>query len=210
VARLDVAAVQFGLAQVAFDCHLEKPHVAKTRTEQITTSIRASRQEVVELCGRLGRVDASIRAQFLPWWKHAGNEIATKAGLWTAAGATAGVVAAVAPAVAEAAAEAVKDDGEGDKSGGEGLNVGAAAAFGAVAGFVGGVALGTKNALHEVRAKKPLEERLGQLTAASSRSLKAPGETTSVLEWLNVLTEELPQSVAESLGTLEPRPAELQ
>jgi hypothetical protein len=56
---------------------------------------------------------------------------------------------------------------------------------------VGGLGWGVKNTVLEVRAKKPLEERLGQLTAASSRSLETPGETTPSLEWLRVLTKEL-------------------
>jgi hypothetical protein len=207
-ASLDVAAVQFGLAEVAFDCHLERPHVAKTRAEQITASIRASRLEVDELRGRLNRLDASVRAQVLPWWKHARNEIASKAGLGTAGGAAAGVAVAVGPDVAEAAAGAVANDG-GGKDDRAGPNLGAAAAFGAVAGLVGGIALGTRNAVNEVRAKKPLEARLSQLTEASSRYLEPPGETTPVLEWLNVLTEELPQSVTEPLGELEQRSPKL-
>ena len=76
----------------------------------------------------------------------------------------------------------------------EGSTIGAAAALGAVAGFAGGLVWGTKNTVHEVRAKKPLEERLGQLTAAGSRSLETPGETTPILEWLHVLTKELAES----------------
>jgi hypothetical protein len=54
VARLDVATVQFGLAQIAFDCHAGKPHVAKTRAEPITRSIDKFRLEIEEVCGRLG------------------------------------------------------------------------------------------------------------------------------------------------------------
>jgi hypothetical protein len=53
---------------------------------------------------------------------------------------------------------------------------------------------GSKNTVQEVRAKRPLEERLGQLTAAGSRSLETPGEMTPILEWLHVLTKELAES----------------
>lgn len=87
VGRLDVATVQFGLAQIAFDCHAGKPHVAKTRAEQITRSIDKFRLEIEKVCGRLGQLDESVRAQFLPWWKRAGKEIAAKAGFGTVAGA---------------------------------------------------------------------------------------------------------------------------
>ena len=188
VGRLDVATVQFGLAQIAFDCHAGKPHVAKTRAEQITRSIDKFRHEIEDVCGRLGQLDESIRAQFLPWWKHAGKEIATTAGIGTVAGAGAGTALAVAPA----AAEAVKDgDGAGASDNIEGTTIVAAAAVGAVVGFAGGLVWGTKNTVHEVRAKKPLEERLGQLTAAGSRSLGTPVETKPILEWLHVLTKEL-------------------
>ena len=188
VGRLDVAGVQFGLAQIAFDCHAGKPHVARTRAEQITRSIDRFRHDIEDVCGRLGQLDESVRAQFLPWWKLAGKEIAAPAGFGTVAGAGGGAVLAVAPA----AAEAVKDgDGGGASNKDEGTKIGTTAAVFAVVGFVGGLVVGTKNTVHEVRAKKPLEERLGQLTAAGSRSLGTAGETTPILEWLHVLTKEL-------------------
>lgn len=187
VGRLDMATVQFGLAQIAFDCHAGKPQVAKSRADQITRSIDNFRHEIEDVCGRLGQLDESVRAQFLPWWKHAVG-IAASAGIGTVAGAGAGTALAVAPA----AAEAVKDgDGGGASDNLEGAKIGAVAAVGAVLGFAGGLVWGTKNTVHEVRAKKPLEERLGQLTAAGSRSLGTPGETTPILESLRVLTKEL-------------------
>jgi hypothetical protein len=73
--RLDAASVQFGLAQVAFDCYAGKPEVAQTRAEQITKAIDARRREIEDLCGRLGQLDESVRGQFLPWWKRAGKEM---------------------------------------------------------------------------------------------------------------------------------------
>lgn len=187
VGRLDVATVQFGLAQIAFDCQAGKPHVAKTRAEQIIGSIDKFRHEIKDVCGRLDRLDGSIRSQFQPWWKRAG-EIAASAGLGTVAGAGGGAALAVAPAAAEAAKAG---DGGGASNNTEEPKIVAAAAVGAALGFAGGLVLGTKNTVHEVRAKKPLEERLGQLTAGRNRSLGTPGETMPVLEWLHVLTKEL-------------------
>jgi hypothetical protein len=189
VARLYVATVQFGFAHIAFDCHAGKPHVAKTRAEQISKSIDEFRHEIEEVCGRLGQLDESVRAQFLPWWKLAGKEIAAKAGFGTVAGAGGGAALAVAPAAAEAVT-----DGGGGGADVEGKTIGVAAAAGAVVGFAGGLVWGTKNSVQEVRAKRPLEARLGQLTAAGSQSLETPGETMPILEWLHVLTKELAES----------------
>lgn len=172
VGRLDAATVQFGLAQVAFDCYAGKPEVAQTRAEQITRRIDALRRETEDQCGRLGQLDESVRGQFLPWWKRAGKEIAASAGIGTVAVAGRGVVQAVAPA----AADAVK-----------GSKIRAAAAV----GFAGGIIWRAMNTVQEVRARKPLEQRLAQLAEASSRSLEAPGETTASLDWLRVLTKEL-------------------
>ena len=187
VGRLDVATVQFGLAQIAFDCHAGKPHVAKTRAEQITRSSDTFRHEIEDVFGRLRQLDESVRAQFLPWWKRAGKEIAVK----TALGTVVGVGAGTARAVTSASAEAVKDDDDGGASNnGEGTKIGVVAAVVAVAGFAGGLVWGTKNTVDEVRAKKPLEERLGRLKAAGSRSLETPGEAAPI-EWLRVLTKEL-------------------
>ena len=185
VGRLDAATVQFGLAQVAFDCYAGKPEVAQTRAEQITKAIDAMRREIEQLCGRLGQLDESVRGQFLPWWKRAGKEIAASAVIGTVAGAGGGAVLAVAPA----AAEAVKDSDGGGAANDEGAKIRAAAAI--AIGFAGGLIWGTKNTVREVRARKPLEGRLGQLVEASARSLDAPGETTASLDWLRVLTKEL-------------------
>lgn len=187
--RLKVATVQLGLAEIALDCHSGKPHVAQTRAEQITGSIEKVRHEIADACGRLGRLDESVRAQLLPFWRVAGKEIAARAGVGTVAGAAVGAVGGAGSGIA---AEAVRDgDEEGASNNDEGTKPGAAAAFGALVGFAGGFCSGTKIALDEFRAKKPLEDRLGQLTAAGSRSLGSPDETTPILDWLQVLTKEL-------------------
>ncbi len=199
VGRLEAATVQFGLAQVAFDCYVGKPEVAETRAEQIVKTIDNLHHEVEDVCGRLGQLDESIRAQFLPAWKIAGKEIGASAGRGAVAGAGGGVVLAGAPA----AAEAVKDSGEGADV--EGRKIGAAAAFGGAVGFVGGLGWGVKNTVLDVRAKKPVEGRLGQLTAASSRSRETSGETTPGLEWLHLLTRELAGPARKSVRAVESR-----
>ncbi|MEV5703580.1 hypothetical protein [Actinoallomurus sp. NPDC052274] len=195
--RLGSATVQFGYAQVAFDCHAEKPDVAATRAAQVTRTIDRFRGEIEDVLERLGRLDEGIRAQFLPLWKHAGKEIGAKVGLGTVAGAGGGA--------ALAAAEAIKDSVDGAEGGDDDASaeeppIAKYAAYGAVVGFVGGFVLGARDTVHEVRARKPLEERLGQLATASSRSLEIIGEATPSLDWLRVLTGEL----AEPGGLTDP------
>jgi hypothetical protein len=182
VGRLEVATVEFGFAQVAFDCHSGKPHVAVTRAEQVTRSTDELRREIDDVCGRLARLNGSVRQRFQSWWRLAGKEIVASAG-FAVAGAGSSAVLAAAPA----AAEHVKDGG----GSADGPRVAAAAAFGAVVGLAGGLVRGTRNTVYEVRAKGPLEGRLEQLTAAGGRTLEARGETTPALEWLHHLTKEL-------------------
>lgn len=189
VRRLELATVQFGLAQIAFDCHRGKSHVAKTRAKQITTSVDKYRHEIDDVCGRLGLLDQSVRAQFLPWWQHASREIPASAGLGTVGGAGAGAVLAAGPA----AAEAIRDGNGADAKDVDPKRLAQGAAGGAVVGFMGGLVLGTKRTLQETRAKKPLEQRLGQLTAAGIEGLASGSDRTPVLEWLDALTNELAQ-----------------
>lgn len=192
VGRLDSATVQFGYAQVAFDCHGEKPDVAATRAAQVTRTIDRFRVEIEAVQERLRQLDEDIRGQFLPIWKHAAREIGTKAGLGTVAGAGGGAAMAVAPAAASAITNSVNEsDNGGDDTSAEGSQAGKFAIYGAAAGVVGGLAWGTRDTLREVRARKPVKERLGQLASASGRSLEIIGETTPSLEWLRVLTGEL-------------------
>lgn len=186
VERLEMATVEFGFAQVAFDCHSGKPHVAATRAGQVTRSTDEFRREIEDVCGRLAQLDESVRAQFLPWWRLAGKEIVASAGL-AVAGAGGGAVLAIAPA----AADAVKEGGGGASNSAEGPKVVAAAAFGAVVGLAGGLVRGSRNTVHELRAKGPMEERLEQLTAAGISSLETRGKTTPAVEWLHHLTMEL-------------------
>jgi hypothetical protein len=203
--RLDSATVQFGYAQVAFDCHGEKPDVAATRAAQVTRTIDRFRGEIEDVLERLGRLDEGIRAQFLPLWKHAGKEIGTKVGFGTVAGAGSGAALAAAPVAAEAIKDSVDgaaggSDGRSDDASAEGPPIAKFAVYGAVVGFVGGFVLGTRDTVREVRARKPLEERLGQLATASSRSWEIIGEATPSLDWLRVLTGEL----AEPGGLTDP------
>jgi hypothetical protein len=191
--RLDSATVQFGYAQVAFDCHGQKPDVAATRAAQVTRTIDRFRGEIEDVLERLGRLDEGIRAQFLPLWKHAGKEIGAKVGLGTVAGAGSGAALAATVAIKDSVDGA---EGGGDDASAEGPPIAKFAVYGAVAGFV----WGTRDTVREVRARKPLEERLGQLATASSRSLEIIGEATPSLDWLRVLTGEL----AEPGGLTDP------
>ncbi|QKW39943.1 hypothetical protein HUT06_42825 [Actinomadura sp. NAK00032] len=199
--RLDSATVQFGYAQVAFDCHEEKPDVAATRAAQVTRTIDRFRAEIEDVLKQLGRLDEDIRAQFLPLWKHAGKEIGAKVGLGTVAGAGSGAALAATPVAAEAIKDSVDGaEGEGDDTSAEGQPIAKFAVYGAVVGFVGGFVLGTRDTVREVRARKPLEERLGQLATASSRSQEITGKATPSLDWLRALTREL----AEPGGLTDP------
>ncbi|MEX2290815.1 MAG: hypothetical protein WD794_10875 [Mycobacteriales bacterium] len=181
--RLEAATVEFAFAQVAFDCHSGRPHVAVTRAEQVTRQVERFRRDVGDACGRLAQLDGSVRGVLLPWWRVAGKEIVASAGM-AVAGAGGGAVLAAAPA----AAEAVKD---GSGSGGASASgVRSGAVLGAVAGLATGLYRGAKKTVHEVRAKAPLEERLERLAAAGARGLESRA-TVPAIDWLQQLTKEL-------------------
>jgi DNA-binding IclR family transcriptional regulator len=199
--RLDSATVQFGYAQVAFDCHGEKADVAATRAAQVTRAIDRFRADIEDVLERLGRLDEDIRAQFLPLWKHAGREIGAKVGFGTVAGAGSGAALAATPVATEAIKDSVDgSEGKGDDTSAERPPIAKLAVYGAVIGFVGGFVLGTRDTVREVQARKPLEERLGRLATASSQSQEIIGKATPRLDWLHALTGEL----AELGGLTDP------
>jgi len=182
--RLEAATVEFAFAQVAFDCHSGRPQVAVTRAEQVTRQVEGFRREVEDASNRLARLDGSVRGGLLPWWRVAGKEVVSSAGM-AVAGAGGGVALAAAPAAAEAV------QAGGGSGGGSGApSVRSAAALGAVAGFATGLYRGAKKTVHEVRAKAPLEERLELLAAAGARGLETRG-CGPALDWLQQLTKEL-------------------
>lgn len=187
VNRLHAAMVQFALAQVAFDCHRGKAHVAVTRAGQLIATIEKYTGEIEEVDCWLRQLDESVRAQFQPWWMHAGREIPGAAGLGVAAGAGGGAALAVAPA----AADAVQDEDGGGGSDVDARQIVHAAAVGALAGFIGGLVVGTKNTMDEVNAQEPVEERLEKLTAARCTSLESSDHTAPILDWVHLLTREL-------------------
>ncbi len=186
--RLDVVSVQFGLAEVAYDFHRAKPEVAKTRAEQVAKSAHAHRQEIEEVCRRLNRLDKQLRAESLPSWGRAAAAIARTASVGAAMGAAGGVMVAVGPSVAEAiqgdADEIVADEDEHS-------NVRLTALLGAATGFAAGLAVGAKDLVLDIRAVKPVEGRLAQLTAASGQALTIASESAPSLTWLEVVTGEL-------------------
>jgi hypothetical protein len=162
-----------------------------TRAAQLTRSINRSRRDVEDVDCRLRQLDERLRGQFLPWWKHAGMEIPASAGLGMAAGAGGGAALAAAPA----AAEVVQDgDGGGAKNDVDAKKIVQVAAAGAVVGLIGGLALGTKNTVEEVRAQEPVQERLVMLTTAGRRSLETAGQTEQILDWVHMVTKELAPS----------------
>lgn len=214
--RLDPATVQFGYAQVAFDCHSGKPDVAATRAAQVTRTIDGFRAEIADVLEQLSRLDEGTRAQLLPLWKHAGKEIGLKVGLGTVAVAGGGAAMAAASVAADALEDGVDEaGGESDDTNAGGAPIARFTAYGAVLGFVGGFVVGTRNTVREVRARKPLEERLVQLAAAGSRTREIIGELTPSLDWLRVLSRDLAEPggltdpLAASLsGQVSPAPAE--
>lgn len=179
VSRLDAATVEFALAQLAFDCHGGKSHVAVTRAQQLTATIDKYRRDIEEADRRLRQLDEGVRAQFQPWWVHASREIPGSAGL----GAGGGAALAVAPAAAHA-----MQDGDSDV---DIRAIAQSAGAGAVIGFVGGLVMGAKNTMDAVNAQEPVQERLDKLTAARSKSLEAADQTAPILDWMKSLTKEL-------------------
>ena len=64
MAKCYAATVQFGLAQIAFEYHKQKPDVARIRAERINKSTTELRAEIEDVHGRLRQFDERIRAQF--------------------------------------------------------------------------------------------------------------------------------------------------
>ena len=196
--QLEEAEVQFGLVRVSRDCHRRKPEIAKTRADQVRKSVDAHRNEISELCERLTRLGGTLPAEIDLSFGGAARRIAKSALQGAAAGASGGLVIALGPPAAEAIKGGdVDEDNAGDNET-TGPHAVAAATFGAAVGLVGGGGWGAKNVIQDLRAKKPAQERLAQLVAASSRTLGTAEATSAALEWLHVVTEELVQPPAMS------------
>ncbi|MCM4083049.1 hypothetical protein [Paractinoplanes hotanensis] len=71
VGKVHLDTVQFELAQVAFYYHSGRADVARTWSVSTTKAQDHLRTEIETMCGRLDRLDASIRALFRPVMQHA-------------------------------------------------------------------------------------------------------------------------------------------
>ncbi|MEH0513410.1 hypothetical protein QBC31_22310 [Streptomyces sp. B21-079] len=176
LAKCYAATVQFGLAEIAFEYHRNKPDVARTLADRITKSIAELRAEIEDVHGRLGRLDESIRAPYRPSPKSV-NLLSSTADA---------VVATTASAAAK---------GLAGKSVTLGRLRGTSISLPATSAAVGASALlltiGGLNAMAQDHAKKKLDERLAQLAGASGRSSQTLNQAAPSLEMLRTLTQEL-------------------
>lgn len=185
--QMQAATVQFGVTQVAYDWHAGRPQVARTRAEQTAKLVETLERDMAGVRGRLARLHDS-RAQLPPWWKVVGKGL-LPAGL----GAGGAAVLAYGPGVADAIGpsdDSKKRDDKDQEAPGA-VKVGAV-----VVGFGVGLVVGGKEAVKELRARKPVAARLDRLAAAGSRTLDAPRDAVTVLGWLRVASAELDEAVA--------------
>jgi hypothetical protein len=173
--KLHAAKIQLELAQIALDYHEGKLDVVRTRTARFTKSTDEFRAEIEGVLGRLGQLDQNIRARFGSRWKDA---------IWLPASGLAGT-----------AARAVVDEVAGTKVirvrlPGASIPI-PAKAIAAVGGALVPLGVGGVNAVVQRRAENKLDERLVQLTRASSKSSETMTQATESLEVLRTLTEEL-------------------
>jgi hypothetical protein len=178
LAKCYAATVQLGLAQIAFEYHKKKPDVARTLAERITKSTAELRAEIEDVHGRLGQLDESIRSQFRPASKKSKNVNLPSA----ASGIIATTVSAAAKELAGKSVSLGRLRGTSIS-----LPVNSAA-VGAGVLFLG---IGGVYAEAQSRAKKKLDERMGQLAGASDRSSQTIDQAAPSLELLRTLTEEL-------------------
>ncbi|MEU3188982.1 hypothetical protein ABZ707_32985 [Streptomyces sp. NPDC006923] len=171
-AQCYVAAVQFGLAWIAFDYHLGKPDVARTRSEQVTQSVSGLRAGIEDVHGRIGRIEEHVRSRF---------RSPKRMRLLTSA--TSAIAVATAAVVKQTTGKRVP---VGQLRGIPISLPVAPFAIGAGALLVGGL-----DAMTQLRAEKELEERLGQLSGATGRSCQSVREAAPDLGMLHSLAEVL-------------------
>lgn len=162
--ELYAATVQMGLAEIALDYLAGKPDVARTRIERIARSADQFRTEIEDILGRIGRLDESIRARFRPALERVIR--------LTPASGAAGI-----------AAHAAARKREG--------TTGIPAIAAAVGGALLPLGIGVADAVVQSSAEKKLDERLAQLTGASSRSSQTLDQAELSLEVHRTLTDEL-------------------
>ncbi|OKJ88891.1 hypothetical protein [Streptomyces sp. CB02400] len=175
LAKCYAATVQFGLAELAFAYHQNKPDVARTLAERITQSTAELRAEIEDAHRRLGRLDGSVHVQRRP---------ASRKAKLPSAVADAMINSTVSDAVKKLAGKSVP----------LGSLRGTAISLPATSIVVGGSALalvaGSVNAKVQSHAKKTLDARLEQLTEAIDRSSHTLEQAAPSLEALRTLTEE--------------------
>ncbi|MFB7753991.1 hypothetical protein ACFC18_31015 [Streptomyces sp. NPDC056121] len=176
MAKCYAATVQFGLAEIAFEYHKEKPDVARTLGERITQSTVELRAEIEEVHGRLGQFDESVRAQLRP----ASKNVDSPSSVADA------VIATTASATAKALAGRSVTLGRL-----RGTSISLPATSIAVGAGVLLLGIGSIDSMAQSRAVKKLDERLGQLAKASGRSARALHQAAPSIEVLRTLTEEL-------------------
>ncbi|MEU8712808.1 hypothetical protein [Streptomyces sp. NPDC048663] len=167
--KLYAASVQFGLAQVALEYHEGKPDVARTQAELITKSTAKFRARLEDACGRVGQLDESIRARFgsvkrRTWLPHVSRTLMQSGMKVIRVPLRGASIPIPVPTV---------------------TGVGAVLLPPVVEGV---------DAAVQALAEKKLDERLLQLTGASSRTAEFMDQTAGSLEVLHTLTEELPGS----------------
>ncbi|MGW0800608.1 hypothetical protein [Streptomyces sp. NPDC002692] len=164
--KLYAASVQFGLAQVALEYHEGKPDVARTQAELITKSTAKFCARLEDACGRVGQLDESIRARFgsvkrRTWLPH------------------------VSRALMRSGMKVIRVPLRGAS-----IPVPVPTVTGVGAVLLPPIVEGVDAAVQAL-AEKKLDERLLQLTGASSRTAEFMNQAAGSLEVLHTLTEEL-------------------
>lgn len=194
VAQLDElrrATVQFGLAQAAFDYQEGRDGVAQTRLSQLKTTVEQLGAEIDDAWARIGEVGQKIRER--SHLKSVAGRASKNIGTKVLFGLGAGVVLPAAAAAAPAAGAIANGGGKAGSTSDSSDGVKKALAFGAAAvGGVGGLVVGSRDLVHDVRSRKPLEHRIGQIERAREQLQGAEDISVPSLEWLSQLRAELP------------------
>ncbi|OLT30478.1 hypothetical protein BJF79_09510 [Actinomadura sp. CNU-125] len=168
--KVYAASVQLGLARVALAHHENDPDGACTHTELTTKYADRFRTEIEDVHNQLGRLEESLRALFRP---ERGNWVlpAVRAtpGAFCTARQLAGTRMIRVPGVPAPIPVAT---------------------VAAVATLIPSVAGGV-DARVQSHAEKKLDDRLGQLTAATNRISRIMDQAATSLQSLRTLTEEL-------------------
>lgn len=175
MAECYVATVQFGLAQIAFDYHGGKPDVARTRSEQIATSLSGLRDGIEDIHGRLGRVDEHVRARFRSLKRM---------------GFLSSVSSLITDASSVAVSQAVGKSVPIGRFYGKSISIPVAP----LAAGGGLLVRGGFEVMTQPHAEKELEGRLRQLTGAGDRSSRALRQAAPNLGMLQSMAHELARS----------------